>query len=604
MPQTAESSAIGDHSASASPTDRNLSSFEYFDIDSPKYGGIQRPKPARSPSRTSISQTVEGPARGDHLASELRMKPQQGSVSSPDDSFVTFLSMPYLARESRMSVRAMHDCLPSKVPNATRNHVGPSEGQSRDILLHQAYSRWKANDYGLHARRTLDQFLYPNVDTRQRDDDQVLLRYQRKEKLDFDGLVDAAMSDESAQDYDILMVDQLWLWVFGPELIVTSFPQRWQQHRIELPDLLGRILEELDPRTGTPVQNVSELAVCVVSQCTSTCDHIPHQSGKASVLDMFSSSVGDARLEEVKLFRRFRMASATASRWVKYLVENLDKNKKQIRELEIIYHHDRDRTEEQPGHSESTGDQDRKTIDEPSFVEDLLSIYEETKLIEEVKDIRDELEILLQVNEDQHLVHEQMAGAFGLGLSNYQQNTDNVLREQSYSLNQTKIEIKNMLKQVDSVYRSIVDLLDHKQKHSNAIEARYGSGYARSQAAETAKVGRTLMIFTVVTIIFLPMSFLAAFSAINIKELPHVDNEQQMSLSFVMQNVVGVGLGTALAFVLIAWHHHRALDWLRRLPKQMRTLAEIVASMSSRESRQEIPKGIKKPTTTNHGVHG
>ena len=137
-----------------------------------------------------------------------------------------------------------------------------------------------------------------------------------------------------------------------------------------------------------------------------------------------------------------------------------------------------------------------------------------------------------------------------------------------------------------------------------AIEARYGSGYARSQAAETAKVGRTLMIFTVVTIIFLPMSFLAAFFAINIKELPHVDNEQQMSLSFVMQNVVGVGLGTALAFVLIAWHHHRALDWLRRLPKQMRTLAEIVASMSSRESRQEIPKGIKKPTTTNHGVHG
>jgi ankyrin repeat protein/Mg2+ and Co2+ transporter CorA len=588
--QTVEGSAIGDHFASASPTDRDLSSFQKFDLDSPKYGGIQRPKPARLPSRTSISQTVEGSARGDHLASDMTMKPQKDSVSTPDDSFGTFLFMPYLARESRISVRAMHDCLPSKVRNATGKHVRPSEGQSRDIRLHQAYSRWKANDYGLHARRTLDQFLYPNVDTRQRDDDQVLLRYQRKDKSDFDGLVDAAMSDESAQDFDILMVDQLWLLVFGPELIVTSFPQKWRQPRMELPDLLGRILEELGPRTGTPAQNVSELAVCIVSQCISACDHTPRQSGKASVLDMFSSSVGDARLEEVKLFRRFRMASAAASRWVKYLVEDLDKNKKQIRDLEIIYHQDRHRAEGQPGHSESTGIQGRKTIDEPSFVEDLLSIYEETKLIEEVKDIRDELGILLQVNADQHLVHEQMAGAFGLGLSNYQQNTDNVLREQHYSLNQTKIKINNMMKQIDSIYESIVDLLDHKQKHSNTIEARYGSGYARSQAAETAKVGRTLMIFTVVTIIFLPMSFLAAFFAINIKELPHVDNEQQMSLSFIMRNVVGVGLGTALVFVIVAWHHHRALDWMRHI----RLLTKNFASISARESRQESSRGIKK----------
>lgn len=125
-----------------------------------------------------------------------------------------------------------------------------------------------------------------------------------------------------------------------------------------------------------------------------------------------------------------------------------------------------------------------------------------------------------------------------------------------------------MERTVQDTYNSITTLLDHKQRYATAIEARS----ARRQSDATAAAGRTLMVFTVVTVIFLPLSFLAAFFAISIKELPHnAENEQQFSLSFVLRYVVGVGLGTALKFVLVAIYLPGFLGWL----KVSRTSAEI-----------------------------
>jgi hypothetical protein len=169
-------------------------------------------------------------------------------------------------------------------------------------------------------------------------------------------------------------------------------------------------------------------------------------------------------------------------------------------------------------------------------------------------------------------------------------------------LEQQETEITNMLEQVHIVYKSITDLLDHKQKHANAIEARY----ARKQASDTAKAGLTLMVFTTVTVIFLPLSFLAAFFAINIKELPHDGDAQQMSLAFIMRNVIGVGLGTALAFVLVAWHHHRVVPlglqvglWLSQefsfILDHVRKVTQTMAGWFSGESRVGRTQGAKSP---------
>ena len=97
--------------------------------------------------------------------------------------------------------------------------------------------------------------------------------------------------------------------------------------------------------------------------------------------------------------------------------------------------------------------------------------------------------------------------------------------------------------QAGSLYGSLTDLLDLKQKHSNALEARF----AGDQAVIAARQGQTIMVFTIVTIIFLPMSFIAAFFAINLPEW-----EGLLTIGYVSKYMFGIGLGISIPMIIMA----------------------------------------------------
>lgn len=110
-------------------------------------------------------------------------------------------------------------------------------------------------------------------------------------------------------------------------------------------------------------------------------------------------------------------------------------------------------------------------------------------------------------------------------------------------------DLERMKGQATSVEGSLAHLLDLKQKHANAFEARF----ARDQAQLTAKQGQTILVFTIVTIIFLPMSFIAAFFAINIEEFPRTaDGSPSLRLSFVAKYMFGIGLSISIPLIAIA----------------------------------------------------
>lgn len=520
--------------------------------------------------------SVTFPERKASLATEKTLAAQE---------FGACLFMPYLTLENKENVKDMHRHLSDDLrgpsigntrAKSTDNGANATESQDRgrDAQLHQAYSQWKTNDYCLHVRRTLDQFWYRNVDTRVRDGDQVVQRYQKKEH-------------KPASKIESLMVDQLWVWVLGPSLIVTSFPQDWQHPRRERPGLLSSILEEIDPRNGTPAQSAYELAACIVGHCLSSCDQTTDNADQdsisgSSVLEMFGSSVGDVMNQEVIQFSMFNEASRTASKWVK-AVSNIKEDAEEAqRRLEKEYL------------EETTGKDDcpSTVTGEPKFVEDLLNIHTETKLLKEVKDIQDELGILLQIVDDQQGVHKDIRATFGPLLNveggHYRARYSGILEEQHVLLEQQKAEIENMLKQVKSTYKSITDLLDLKQKQANVFEARA----ARKLAVETARAGGTLMVFTIVTVVFLPLSFLAAFFAIILEGLPY-NADDRLPLSFILKYVVGVGLCTALAFVFMAWHHHSAARWLRRGFKRLVNVAR-----SGDDNSSKTPYGSDRDTVS------
>ena len=113
---------------------------------------------------------------------------------------------------------------------------GPNAGFTCDEMLIQAYLQ---STHNLHIRRTLDQFYYHAISTEDRDTDQVVYRYTR----------------DKGKERKVFMVDQLWLWVLEKDLIVTAFPQRWEQPKVSIwllrgaaPDfpLLGSVLKTLD----------------------------------------------------------------------------------------------------------------------------------------------------------------------------------------------------------------------------------------------------------------------------------------------------------------------------------------------------------------------
>lgn len=92
---------------------------------------------------------------------------------------------------------------------------------------------YRDNDHPLHVRRTLDQYFYHTLqNTRPRDMDQVISRFQREHAL---------------KPSILTMVDQLWLWVVNnttlgdrSKSVITCFPQVTpKSDRIDVPDCGG-----------------------------------------------------------------------------------------------------------------------------------------------------------------------------------------------------------------------------------------------------------------------------------------------------------------------------------------------------------------------------
>ncbi|KAJ3958269.1 hypothetical protein N0V92_005146 [Colletotrichum tropicale] len=174
-------------------------------------------------------------------------------------------------------------------------------------------------------------------------------------------------------------------------------------------------------------------------------------------------------------------------------------------------------------------------------------ISHEVELLREIKDIRDELNILGNLFGQQRLVLEPFVRAikYGREMSTRKQESDTsdsgskpslvaaVDRHITYidgmDTNARRVYRhvrlhSDIIKSLADCFLQLENLLDLKQKQANVFEAH------------TARVsGNTITVFTVVTMIFLPASFMAAFLALPILQYPSV-NDDKMELSFATKH--------------------------------------------------------------------
>ncbi len=245
-------------------------------------------------------------------------------------------------------------------------------------------------------------------------------------------------------------------------------------------------------------------------------------------LDMFENSIGEVTDRESRLFSRFNRASAQSAQWLRRRMNRSA--------LNIGYGH-----------------LDKDSADQ--FLDALLDIGVETSLLAEIKDIRDELNIIMGILDAQLQTITYLEGFVtdevrGEGS---RRTTDAVVSEirrrtgeQKRGLDAKQKDVSRMDRQALSLYDGLTDLLDLKQKHSNALEARF----AGDQAVIAAKQGQTIMVFTIVTIIFLPLSFIASFFAINFVEW---EERIQLSIPYVSKYLFGIGFAISIPLVALAF---------------------------------------------------
>lgn len=546
----------------------------------PKWSG-SKPAAKRSggtdtPTRGSEYHARRTPSSSLTLSGHLR---SPGSPGRKDPTSVAkgnvFAFMPYLHFESDRRRQEMQTAINKtqmiktyEKNDVRANRPPPPRAKTYDEMLLRAHLT--SSQISLHVRRTLDQFFYHNIDTQSRDCDQVVYRYQCK------------ANDPQHVDPKIFMVDQLWMWTLGKDLIVTAFPQRWQQPRNDPLNVLDGIIEDINSKARDPVRSVYDLALVIAARCSGVFDR--HRTGDEDYqfLDMFEASIGDATEMETFLFKEFNTASAQASAWLQHhrrpnrFSRHLEAEGRQREHLSRRHtpHHNHAHTLTDPPIREEEfeyDNSDRTPAHAPLFVDKLLDIGAETDLLAEIKDIRDELNMITKVLEDQRNV-----------LPDMEISITDIYREEHKSQQELKKRFRDLLKTIDThikdlermdkqakrIYESITDLLDLKQKHANAFEARF----ARDQAAGTARQSQTIMVFTIVTIIFLPLSFIAAIFTINIKEFPHnpASDQSSLPLSLVLKYMFGIGFAISIPFIAIALSFDAIGDFFRELKRRFR----------------------------------
>ncbi|KAH8586377.1 hypothetical protein B0O99DRAFT_644610 [Bisporella sp. PMI_857] len=250
------------------------------------------------------------------------------------------LFMPFITLEAARRVSQFGNL---KNPHSPQLGSPATYGQRTgvpDTILTLAYPN-------LHIRRTLDQYFYTSLEnTAARDNDQTIYRWHRQRFRN--------------QEPKIIVVDQLWLWILNKEWIVSSFLQRGDHSIIE-GDVLDSILHYLtSPKLGQ-ISTGQELAALITSHCIDSFNYDLGAQAKersAKIVDTYDETL--------------QMLSMNVSRLYGEAIHST---------IELNHISNRRKQEK--------------------ALTSLVSRASESQMLNELRDIRDELEIILLLQDDQ-----------------------------------------------------------------------------------------------------------------------------------------------------------------------------------------------------------
>ncbi|KAF2178904.1 hypothetical protein K469DRAFT_801924 [Zopfia rhizophila CBS 207.26] len=373
----------------------------------------------------------------------------------------------------------------------------------------------------LHLRRTLDQYYYTHMfDTEKRDKSQIVskygpggeywdptgdkvraeavdrkdawakfpLNYVKRKRSDEEGIdVDKRTRSEKKDTRKILMVDKLWLWILGGNTVITCFDRRCDEQDDNVrTNVFDNVLWKLQNGQASHVETAYDLAHLILEEASSfffnSSDDPKTHTPRFS--ELFHKAIGVVSEDQIRRFGALQ--ELTAGR-----ITDMNDNKQN----------------------------------------ELFCVTDEIKLVDEIRDIIDELNIILCIYRDQLKIlpafkNAQYQHALYLGkktevngarkcqqgdkacewaqLPEIDFDPRNWYTRTCEYVQEHYEEIQEMLKEAARVYDAVRDTIDLKQNTASIFEAHV-----------TRREGEAIMLFTIVSSIFLPASFFASLFGIN-----------------------------------------------------------------------------------------
>ncbi|KAF9771549.1 hypothetical protein IL306_010812 [Fusarium sp. DS 682] len=493
----------------------------------------------------------------------------------------------------------------------------PESVAKSDSLESQVIWEFLGHDPPLNCRRTLDQFGYPSLrDTRSRDDDQMLYKLT-KERTCAPGLgpglheqisnsssgssgSGSRRSKTSSQDGNeedsedailngnVLMVDQLWLWVIDsrksfvpvvdaadiPDTLLSFFPKR-EGDAIE-----GPLYQQADLRDSI----FNEVNVDLTRQCENALD-----LAALAVLHAVTVLLDRSSHPDLEVFRIFEEA-------ISVLTEKLTSSLKTFRAEGF-----RDKASAyEPVENKARSIRARHKAEGRRSEEDN---RDNTSALLELRDIEDELLILVHLFERQSKVVSSMLSTYTrLELRDRTANGRIFLSEAMKKVSEYTHQAQEMIQRVRSTRNDYDKLLQMVQRQAQVDEVRLSRLHADLASAQS----RSVMIFTTFTVIFLPLTFFTGLFGMNTQEWGGENNLSLKTIGTISlpASFFLVVLSLVLAFstnarLLAKWFAHiyrRMMSWVwRTLCKPAATrVADMLPQRNERQREERESRSGKR----------
>ncbi|KAH9209026.1 hypothetical protein DL95DRAFT_467167 [Leptodontidium sp. 2 PMI_412] len=367
----------------------------------------------------------------------------------------------------------------------------------------------------LHLRRTLHQsFHWTLRNTRTRARDQIVYRETSPwpHEIHHGCTISSCVrcTENIKMIPRLVMVDQLWMWILDENTIITCFPRRWGRDGQDASAVDRCIRTRLEAVGDNEIQSVFDLAIIIMDQCSRVFfDRNRSLVAQPDVLEAYAKTIGwvahQQEIAEDYFWEFMRLTSA--------MYEQVEPDHDMAREMQKA-----------------------------------MGIHAQEILIRDIKGIIKELYIMIHIKEQQR----KMAQAFAKQLHRLSKlsqpktpqdirttHSESIYTEpgksrpprhessggydsRSYphagaehlleNLQSHAEELSYLKTTAEDVFSSLRILLELKQQQSAIVEGR-------ATTWQNFKQARSVMVFTVVTLIFLPLSFFTGFFGMNISEM-------------------------------------------------------------------------------------